>query len=215
MTFIDTPISNCRHIGHTCQIMARIIFSFARTANSSGALQKSLRNCIVSNATAISRTLGRQHRPWKSRSTNTFLMKRYHDLVSAGGNARSSLKKDLFLLLLCRGFSMFRDIGEKLSRPAQLDKNPLHHPGARGFTPPLNIPEVKRFWIRKRGGDFVPHLPGCVLRWSYQLHRLVVADNFPAAGFFYYDNISAYRAPVYFTGFLDVYHCDAPVFSVL
>ena len=63
---IDTPISNSRHIRHTCQIMARIICSSAHIADLSGARQKLSRNCIVSNATTISRTPG-QHRRQRSR----------------------------------------------------------------------------------------------------------------------------------------------------
>jgi hypothetical protein len=55
---IDTPINNPRHTGHTCQIMARITSSSAHIADLSGAQQKLPRNCIVSNATTISRTPG-------------------------------------------------------------------------------------------------------------------------------------------------------------
>ncbi len=49
-------------------------------------------------------------------------------------------------------------------------------------------------------------LPGGAPLWFDKLHRLIVADKFSAAGFFYHNNISAYPAPLYFTGLLDVYH---------
>jgi len=63
---IDTPISNSRHTGHTCQIMAKIICSSAHIADLNGAQQKLPRNCIVNNATTISRTPG-PHRRQRSK----------------------------------------------------------------------------------------------------------------------------------------------------
>ena len=63
--------------------------------------------------------------------------------------------------------------------------------------------ESRHIFYIKKGS-----LPGGALLRFDKLHRLVVADDLPAAGFFYHDDISAYHAPVYFTGLLNVYHPD-------